>query len=141
MNVHGLQYLPDDVERYGLPLVEMSAFDFEKHMQVLKKFVRKSQAPCTQVLKRLGELETLGVKLGRKSLSTVVTAGGRDSWFLMENMKLCRVIKISGKDLICIVLSSSIYDDFFKHVPSKSIDTFKVFTNQLGGPRHLKEIS
>lgn len=43
-NVHALQHLNDDYSRFG-SLDNCSAFPFENHMKVLKKYVRKSNQP------------------------------------------------------------------------------------------------
>ena len=56
-NVHGLLQLWEDSLFFKKPLDEISSFSFENYLQVLKKFVRKSQNPLSQVVKRVAELE------------------------------------------------------------------------------------
>lgn len=68
-NVHNLVHLAQDVKVHG-NLDSFSAFKFENFMQKLKRFVRKPEAPCCQVVKRLSEracvqmqrVESLGVR-------------------------------------------------------------------------------
>lgn len=53
-NVHNLLHLCNDVRRFG-PLDMFSAFPFEKHMQNLKRMVRKGNKPVQQIVKRIHE--------------------------------------------------------------------------------------
>ncbi|XP_025263008.1 uncharacterized protein LOC105254747 isoform X2 [Camponotus floridanus] len=55
-NVHSLIHLVDDVKIYG-PLDNFSAFQFENYMQILKKYIRKSEKPLQQVVRRFIEKE------------------------------------------------------------------------------------
>lgn len=57
-NVHSLLHLVDDVKKYG-PLDNFSAFKFENYMQILKKYLRKSEKPLEQVLRRCMEKKNL----------------------------------------------------------------------------------
>ena len=56
-NVHGLLHLWEDSHFFKKHLDEISSFSFENYLQVLKRFVRKSQNPLSQVVKRVAELE------------------------------------------------------------------------------------
>ncbi|KAL2102313.1 hypothetical protein ACEWY4_001481 [Coilia grayii] len=53
-NVHNLVHLANDVKLHG-NLNTFSAFKFENFLKTLKKMVRKPQAPCSQVVKRILE--------------------------------------------------------------------------------------
>jgi len=55
-NVHNLIHLVDDVKRFGL-LDNFSAFKFENYMQILKKYLRKSDKPLQQVVRKYIEEE------------------------------------------------------------------------------------
>ena len=55
-NVHGLLHLHEDVVNHNTSLNEISCFQFENHMQVLKKLVRNARSPVVQVAKRQEEL-------------------------------------------------------------------------------------
>lgn len=50
-NVHSLIHLVDDVRRFG-PVDNLSAFKFENYMQILKKYLRKTEKPLQQVVRR-----------------------------------------------------------------------------------------
>ena len=79
--MHSLIHLKDDIVNFDSTLSELSAFPFENHLQVLKKYVRKANSPCAQVLKRISELENLGVSWTRKEIVTTVNTKFCDSWF------------------------------------------------------------
>lgn len=64
-NVHALQHLSDDYSRFG-SLDNCSAFPFENHMKVLKKYVRKSNQPLQQAVKRYNE----SISYSLKSITT-----------------------------------------------------------------------
>lgn len=53
-NVHNLIHLCEDVKKYG-SLDTFSAFPFENYMQVLKKQLRKSEKPLSQINNRISE--------------------------------------------------------------------------------------
>lgn len=53
-NFHYLIHLNEDVKIYG-PLDSYSTFDFENHMQVLKRMIRKHANPLQQIHRRLFE--------------------------------------------------------------------------------------
>lgn len=57
-NIHGLTHVPDDIKVFGC-LDSYSAFCFENYLQSLKKLVRKSEHPLSQIMRRLTELENL----------------------------------------------------------------------------------
>ncbi len=49
-----LIHLPDDVMRFGL-LDKFSSFPFENYLQQLKRRIRRSNNPLSQLVKRLSE--------------------------------------------------------------------------------------
>lgn len=53
-NVHGLLHLPDDVLKFG-SVDNFSCFDFENHLQKIKKLLRKGDRPLQQIGNRLHE--------------------------------------------------------------------------------------
>jgi hypothetical protein len=56
-NVHSLIHIADDVEHFGKSLNDISAFQFENHLQKLKISVRKAQNPIAQATKRIRKVE------------------------------------------------------------------------------------
>jgi len=60
-NVHSLQHISDDYIRFG-SLDNSSAFPFENHMNVLKKYVRKTNQPLQQAVKRYSESISYNLK-------------------------------------------------------------------------------
>jgi hypothetical protein len=53
-NVHALLHVADDVLRFG-PLYSYSAYRFENHYGLMKKYLRKNDKPLQQLVKRLDE--------------------------------------------------------------------------------------
>jgi len=56
-NIHALEHICDDYMNFG-SLDNCSAFPFENHMSVLKKYLRKSHQPLQQAVKRYNEQTT-----------------------------------------------------------------------------------
>jgi len=79
-NVHGLLHLPDDVEYYQAPLISYSCFQFENHLQFLKRSIRGKSKPLSQVTKRSEELD--GSYLKKKERSVKVNNVRKNSCFL-----------------------------------------------------------
>ena len=52
-NVHNIVHIWKDIDNFNFSLDEISSFPFENYLQVLKKFVRKSQNSLAQVHKRV----------------------------------------------------------------------------------------
>ncbi|KAF0708264.1 Uncharacterized protein FWK35_00025951 [Aphis craccivora] len=50
-NIHALEHICDDYINFG-SLENCSAFPFENHMSVLKKYLRKCHQPLQQAVKR-----------------------------------------------------------------------------------------
>ena len=64
-NVHSLLHLVDDVDNFGRPLDDMSAFPFENYLGWLKKLVKGRNKPVVQICKRLDEyVRFAGMKKG-----------------------------------------------------------------------------
>lgn len=55
-NIHSFVHLVDDVKRFG-PLDNFTAFKFENYMKTLKKYIRKTERPLQQVVRRYFEEE------------------------------------------------------------------------------------
>ncbi|XP_026466750.1 uncharacterized protein LOC113370294 [Ctenocephalides felis] len=55
-NIHNILHLANDARSFGT-LDSFSAFKFENYMQVLKKYIRKSEKPLQQIYKRYFEVK------------------------------------------------------------------------------------
>ena len=54
-NIHSLIHLPDDARQFGV-LHNVSCFPFfESYLGKLKKLVRRSKSPCSQIVRRISE--------------------------------------------------------------------------------------
>jgi len=69
-NIHSLVHLVDDVKKFG-PLDNFSAFRFENHMQVFKKYLRKAEKPLEQVVRRCIEKENLSTSSRLSTLTNL----------------------------------------------------------------------
>ena len=90
-NVHNLLPIVDDAENFDCSLDDISAFQFENYMQVIKKFVKSAHNPLAQIVKRSEELENCASSYSIKSIKTVCSIRDKDCWFLLNNGKFCRV--------------------------------------------------
>ena len=106
-NVHGLIHFADDVRRYMKPLSAIDAFPFENHLQVIKKMVRNATNPCKQITKHLQEFESASVERNIRVHETSMTVGGRDSWFLMTDGQISRVVAIDGQSITVVAIPPS----------------------------------
>ena len=103
-NVHCLIHLADDVRQYKKPLSAIDAFPFENHLQVIKKMVRNATSPCKQIIKRLQEFESASVERNIRVHETSMTVGGRDSWFMMTDGQISRVVAIDGQSITVVAI-------------------------------------
>ena len=55
-NVHGLLHIVDDVKNFNAPLINFSCFQFENHLQKLKRSIRGKNKVLSQIVKRSQEL-------------------------------------------------------------------------------------
>ena len=88
-NVHGVLHITEDVEYFGLPLDEISAFQFENYLQKLKHLVRSRNNPMCQLTKRLRELNFIDVK---SETNTKVTIKPKYNCFLLKIIHITAII-------------------------------------------------
>ena len=130
-NVHNLIHLPDDVEFFKCSLNDVSAFQFENHLQTIKRFVRNSQNPIAQVAKRLAELDNSAYKSAGKESFTPISTRTRDMCFMLQDEQFAFVKeKRPDGTFVCDVLSLRNMDNFFEH-PCKSKLLNIAFVNNL----------
>lgn len=112
-NVHNVIHLADDVESYQCSLNSLSAFPFENHLYKIKKLVRSTNNPISQVFKRLAEKERYSATKDT-SLETCISTKYKDNYFLLESedFVFLKEVKDNGY-YTCDVLSQSLTEYFF----------------------------
>ncbi|KAG1698564.1 hypothetical protein GQR58_005730 [Nymphon striatum] len=96
-NVHSLIHIPDDVKNFGTSLHEISVFQFENHLQKLKKSVKKAQNPIAQISKRLTESEKSKCRRTPKRNYHYVSVHKKDGYNGKQASKdWCRAAWIEG---------------------------------------------
>ena len=97
-NVHNLIHLHQDVVSHNCGLEMVSAFPFENFLNRVKRMVRKAHQPIAQVAKRMKEVEVSEYYVSSKSLKTKFAAVKnnifKNSWFLLKNEKICKIVEM-----------------------------------------------
>lgn len=138
-NVHGLMHLHEDVQNHDSSLNEISCFQFENHMQVLKKLVRNAQNPVAQVAKRQQELENTMSRSKSKKLFTTISTKSKDNCFLLRDGKFAFVREIRVNEmLVCDVISSNRLDNLY-NAPTESKKFNVGWIPNLDVCRHIKK--
>ena len=107
-NVHNLVHILQDVDNFNVSLDKIFSFPFENYLQVLKKFVKKSQNPLAQVVKRVSELERFAMNgADFKNLDTAIATRETDSWFLLSSGKFAQILNINQNSYDCRVTSNT----------------------------------
>ncbi|XP_065679433.1 uncharacterized protein LOC136071678 isoform X2 [Hydra vulgaris] len=132
-NVHNLLHIVDDAENFNCSLDDISAFQFENYMQVIKKFVKSAHNPLAQIVKRSEELENCGSVYSNKPMKTVCSIQDKDCWFLLNNGKFCRVKSLYENGYCgCAVLRNNELLSFFNNpCDSKSLNIVRIKKNYL----------
>lgn len=113
-NVHNLIHIADDVENFKCSLNEVSAFPFENSLQLLKHMVRGGKNPIAQVCKRIREGEAVGGRVCKTTRQKFISAGGRDSMFLLSNNLVAEVTeKLEDGTIACNVYNACSTESFF----------------------------
>ena len=131
-NVHGLLHLPEDVEFFKCSLNDISGFQFENHLQTVKRYVRNSNNPLAQVSKRLTELHNSKLNpYAGKTVKTNVSTNTRDMCFLLQNEDFAFVKekRSDGKFLCDVISQGSMYNLFERPCNSKLLNI--VFVRNL----------
>ena len=116
-NVHSLVHLVDDVQYFESSLNEISAFKFENYMQTVKKSVKNSSNPVSQIVKRLKEKEIIVDH--QENRPPKMKTAGKDSCFMTEDGVIVFIKSIQGNTITCDVLSKRAYESFY-NVPVES---------------------
>ena len=76
----------------------------------------------------------------KKTHTTFLTAGGRDSWFMKKDGKICRIIGIEDENLTAITIPRRLYKNFFADpVPTKEVGVIKVKITHGRVYQHMQE--
>ena len=114
-NVHNLIHLHEDVENNQCGLESLSAFLFENFLHRIKRMVRKSHQPLSQIAKRVQEIQESNFSLISKKIKTKIqssTKTGRNSWFYLKSKKIVEVLEvvlIVSFELKCFLLMDHIH--------------------------------
>ena len=114
-NVHGFLHLWEDSHFFKKPLDKISSFSFENYLQVLERFVQKSQNTLSKVIKRVTELEkhALGGSY-HKVIRIKYSDNKKDAWFLLMRCDFVLVEDIMNDDLfLCPVYKKHNFQDLF----------------------------
>lgn len=127
-NVHGLLHLPDDVEHFRAPLNSFSTFQFENHLQRVKRLVRGKGNPIAQIVKRSEELD--GNYYVKADSVIKVNSNKRDSCFLTKSgIVFINEIDKQGR-LSCEFHRKSSLQSFFEcFMDSKELDIYLLKKN------------
>ena len=99
-NVHNLIHLVSDVRYHGCSLDGISAFPFENYLQILKEYVRNSNKPLVQNVKRITELKKAGASHSQKYVLTKVKVDGRNCFFFyLKSGAIAEVCHVSSDDM------------------------------------------
>ena len=113
-NVHSLIHLHEDVAHFDANLDRISCFPFENYLQVIKKYVRQSQSPVTQVVKRVWQLENSGGTDSHKIIKTKITTNCRDSYFLLKSGDIaCIKDNIDADTYLCGIVKEHQIECYF----------------------------
>lgn len=115
-NIHGLVHLPDDVENYQCSLNDICAFPFENHLQRIKKLVRSSNNPISQVSKRLSEKERKDALTETKDTKDKlhISTKWKDNCFMLHNEDFVFLIEeLDSGYYTCDYLTQSHTESFF----------------------------
>ena len=93
-NVHSLVHLAEDVQIHG-SLDNCSAFQFENHLQKLKKFVRSGKSPLVQITKRIEEAEIITPV--QPSAIDSITETKPNNGYILANSSCCEVVSNSNQ--------------------------------------------
>ena len=113
-NVHNLLHLADDCEIFDCSLNDVSAFEFENFLQLLKRKVRNASNPLAQIAKRIYEADCQREFQVSKSKDFKVKASGPNMCFLLQNDKFAFVQSVQDTDTyICSVVKLENCDNFY----------------------------
>ena len=119
-NVHNLVQLRDDLVNHNDNLNAISAFELENKLQSIKKLVRPSCNPLSQIVKQISELEDANKSFLKIYIFDKVSIIECDSWFLLKSsIYICVKEIISNDTLVCHFINENQLESLF-HEPLNS---------------------
>lgn len=91
-NMHSLLHLADQAKFFG-NLNLCSAFDFENHMKVYKRIIRQRKNPLVEIVRRLGELDSLK-HYGKTIKSQKVLCKPPDNVYMTVNGDIIEALQV-----------------------------------------------
>ena len=143
-NVHNVVHLADDVLYFQCPLDKISAFPFETYLGRIKKMLRSSRRPLSQLRNRLYEMDNLDSHVSTLSsskfsdhsalsiLSSFIENSPADSICLVNGCEAIEITAITGNFIIGSPLiisknpNGSYVDYFSSPIPSSLLSSFVV---------------
>ena len=124
-NIHNLLHVADDVEYFGQSMTELSAFPFENYLQALKRFVRGTNNPLSEIIRRKDEFQSCKAHRVKQHRSFKVLPNGKDSAFQLDD-GIVLVRRRSQKDtFVCDFFPWNELRNFYERpVPSEELGTF-----------------
>ena len=118
-NVHNLIHLHQDVEYFGETFDAYSCFPFENHLQVLKRYVRSSRNPISEIVKKISTMDIFKTGFSCKQSICTVSASLKESWFIQESGHYVKVTDIGEKGVSCKMYKKHLAENFHEK-PCKS---------------------
>ena len=97
------------MEYFGETLDAYSCFPFENHLQVLKRYVRNSRNPISQIVKKISTMDTFKTGTSYKQSICTLSASLKDSWFIHENGHYVKVTDIGEEGVSCNIHSAETF--------------------------------
>ena len=116
------------MEHFSSNQHDISAFQFENFIQKLKRLVRGTYSPVSQIAKRLSKLKD--VSSLKEDFASKINVGTKDSCFLVCNGVVCIIEKINDGNYRCQFYNNLHLESFFHYfVDSKELSIYNVRKN------------
>lgn len=120
-NVHSLIHLAGDCLRHG-PLDAFSAFPFESYLGKLKRMLRTTNSPLSQLSRRISEYRSSSTSVTERSTVHIPKPG---FFYLLESGSVARVNELHASHVRVTVFSSP-RDFFVSPLRSSLLNIFRV---------------
>lgn len=131
-NVHALIHLSEDARHFKTSLNDISAFQFENHLQKLKKCVRNAKNPIAQLSKRIAEMDNSKIPISPAAHGTFVSTKKKDSCFFLGHSFALVKERRPEKTCVCDVYSLNTLDSFFTSPCDSKLINIAVLRGERG---------